>query len=392
MSEANRVRAAIESEVWLMTEGALEQIRLVAAREHDPSAISSYVAANGDRELSTRVGSTAVLDVRGPLTRYASMMSDVSGLSSTEQLAAEFAELEADADVARIVLQMNTPGGAADGIAEFAAMIANAATPTVAFSTGQCCSAGVWLATACNEFLVASTSIVGCIGVRARAPGTPDEDELVSRYAPAKLGSRAASQAVIDRLEDEFLAAVAAGRGVTVEHVIANYGGGGVFVGVDAVTAGLADGVATLDQILAGLAGATRVQRTSTKPPRGTPMTGEANDGGMISLADHEAAIVAAVTMERQRVSAILAAGAGKPEDAVRAAIEQGIDGQAASVMLSAIPSMPSAPLDPLGAAMVGRDPRIAPGARAGSGDEARGYDSASVLAGARSAIEEMTR
>jgi len=103
-----RIKAAIESEPWLITEGALEQIRIIAARENEADAMAKYADANHSAELVSMAGeSVAVMNVRGPMMRYASLFTQISGMTSTETVAAAFNDLDANKDVQRIIVQID---------------------------------------------------------------------------------------------------------------------------------------------------------------------------------------------------------------------------------------------------------------------------------------------
>lgn len=380
---AHRILAAIDNELWLITESALDQIRAIAGRAHDVEAISKYAGANQSRDLVSIVGSTAILNIRGPMARYSDMFSDISGMSSTEKLSAAFAELDADEQVSRIILEIDSPGGTVNGIAEFAELIASAATPVVSHITGLGASAAYWVASQTDAIYVSRTAITGSIGVRGEAPDKPGEKTIVSKYAPAKAGSASASKALIDRVETEFHEAVASGRGVTVEHVREHFGQGGVFVGGDAVDAGLADSVATLDQILAGTVGMPPVRRTTSTSDQGDPMTPDKNTGG-ITTAEHEQAIAdareagkaeglqasaeTAVTAERERVTAIIAAGQGKPAKQVETLIAKGIDAETAVEILASAPDAITG--GTLSAQMDGTNPTITNDAQPSNGED----------------------
>ena len=60
---------------------------------------------------------------------------------------------------------------------------------------------------------------------------------------------------MVDQLAAVFIADVAAYRRTTPEAVTRDFGQGGVLIGAAAVVAGMADGVGTLESLLAGTAG-----------------------------------------------------------------------------------------------------------------------------------------
>jgi hypothetical protein len=98
------------------------------------------------------------------------------------------------------------------------------------------------------------------------APAVKDQTriEIVSSQSPNKRpdvttdAGRAQVQTLVDRLGQEFVATVAANRRTTEAKVLTDFGQGGVLVGADAVAAGMADQVTTLERLLAGPADAGR--------------------------------------------------------------------------------------------------------------------------------------
>ena len=219
---AERVLSALHDRTaWLITDEAHAQLVEIASRDHDPDAAARYRAAAGTAEpfaLVTAEGaaqSVAVLDITGPLVRRATMFSDVSGLSSTEALSDAFAALDSDPAVGKIVLRADSPGGQVSGIAEFAARVRDARTPTVAHVSDMAASAAYWIASQAREITTTPTGVLGSIGVIGREPGKAQADTVTSKNAPRKLGSRADEQAAVDAIEREFHEAVAAGRGAS---------------------------------------------------------------------------------------------------------------------------------------------------------------------------------
>lgn len=67
-----------------------------------------------------------------------------------------------------VIFDFDTPGGTCVGVPETAAKIrslSDAGIKTYAWTESQCCSAGYWLASACDEIHASPSAIVGSIGV-----------------------------------------------------------------------------------------------------------------------------------------------------------------------------------------------------------------------------------
>ena len=124
---------------------------------------------------------------------------------------------------------------------------------------------------------------------------------FVSSQTPNKLldpttdAGAARIQALSDRLASEFLAAAASNRGATVDHLLSATDGGGLLVGADAVTAGLADLVAGFETTLARLAAGdvpkrSRPPSSSSLSPTGPAARAISEDPAMKTAADTPAA------------------------------------------------------------------------------------------------------
>jgi ClpP class serine protease len=129
---------------------------------------------------------------------------------------------------------------------------------------------------------------------------------------------------VVDALGKVFVETVARNRGVATETVLADFGKGGILIGQDAVSAGLADGIGTFEGVLSELAASVRHH------PRGV-----ANGVTMTDTtftAEQRAAFAAdAVKADRERVAALRAAAPGflTPDAELAAAIDGGVAVQA---------------------------------------------------------------
>lgn len=270
-----RVFDAVLAQSWAMEEAYLRAMLEVAARDHGPAL--EALAARQDRPLDnthrvTIRDGVAVVPVVGPIFRYANLFTALSGATSLQTLAADFNAALADRQVRAILLNVDSPGGEVNGIAEMAAMIegARGTKPIVAYVGGSAASGGYWLAAAADEIHVAPTATLGSIGVvyGTRDTRVAEEKagvrtiEIVSSQSPNKRvdvttsEGRATVLATIDRLAEEFIGAVARTRGVAVETVLSDFGRGGVLVGADAVAAGMADSVSSFEAVLASLASA----------------------------------------------------------------------------------------------------------------------------------------
>jgi len=216
----------------------------------------------------TEGGTTAVIPLVGPVMTRAGAMSDVSGASTLEEFKSAFRQALNDPAVQAIVLDIDSPGGTVDGVPEMAAEIAAArgTKPITAVANYMAASAAYWIATAADELVVSPSAEVGSVGVYAAHQDRSAEmaskginttfvyagDHKVdgNPFQPLSEEAQAHLQEQIDSIYEDFVDAVAANRGTTTEDVLANFGQGRTLLAREAVAAGMADRVATLDEVL----------------------------------------------------------------------------------------------------------------------------------------------
>lgn len=255
----------VASTPWAILPAMLETISAIALRENE--SVDALEARLGrplqnTRNVTVRDG-VAVIPITGPVMRYGNMFSQISGAVSLDVLARDFSAADADPMVKAIVLDLNTPGGQANGVSDFAAMIRGASKPVTAF-VEQAASAGYWMAAAAKEVVISKTGEVGSIGAVYSIDASRRNAgviEIVSSQSPNKRPDvttsegRALLQARVDKWAEAFISDVAAGRNTTPEDVLARFGQGDMRMGQEAVDAGMADRVATLEEVIAGLSG-----------------------------------------------------------------------------------------------------------------------------------------
>ena len=303
----------------------------------------------------------------------ANLFTEISGATSVEILATDLRTAATDPAIDQIVLEIDSPGGEATGIAELAGQIreiSDTTKPVIAYVDGMAASAAYWLAAAATEIVTSPTAMLGSIGVVATYRREKSDDiKIISSLSPLKQASpeteagRAEVQRLIDQLAEVFVADVSTYRDAPEERVRAEFGQGGLLIASDAVNVGMADTIGSFETLLqpAGAAG--------PKQPRGARMTyqiqvnealglpAEASADEAISSieaimaentqasADQASALAQAKTdatqAERERVAAIVAAVADAPHARAIAdvAIAQGLPVDTATAMIDAAPS-----------------------------------------------------
>lgn len=239
-------------------------------------------AAAGDESVVRPGSLTAVVPLMGVITRhgYATWGGRVAG---TSQLARHLTMLDADPAIGSIVLNVNSPGGSVYGTEELASVLAGirdrGQTHTSSVADPLMASAATWIGTAVDEVAAIPSADVGSIGVismysdysaylekmgvKVDVIRTPDKK---ARFTGIEAMTDDMRETITTRNEaaySRFVAAMARNRRVSEDDVKAKFGGGEVMNASEAVTAGMIDRVATLDQVIA-----ERVAAANTADPR----------------------------------------------------------------------------------------------------------------------------
>ena len=217
--------------------------------------------------VSIRDG-TAIIPIHGPITARNTFFSLFAGGTSLETLAKDFREALSNEDVKSILFDIDSPGGVAVGPMEMAEMIYNARgrKPIYSYIGRNGSSAAYWLASATEKIIVNPSALVGSIGVVTTIPvqEQPDQDgykniEIVSSNAALKRPDPKTKEGLaeirreLDDLESTFIDSIAKYRSITPEIIKADFGGGGVVIGSQAVNKNMADTLGTYEEVLANL-------------------------------------------------------------------------------------------------------------------------------------------
>lgn len=276
----------LASEVWAVEPGKARQIlaaieaRTVYGIEPEAHGTEARrgLAKKREKETRDRRGAVAVIPVRGAIANRASLMDAESmGLgTSAERIEQEVRAAVADDDVRAIVLDIDSPGGAAAGTPEAAETIyqARGTKPIIAQVHGLAASAAFWLAAAADELVASPSSQVGSVGVitvhedvskMLEEQGVKETvitssnapyKAIGNRFEPLSGKARTMLQDRADQYEAMFIKALAQYRGTTQRAVIDGYGGGMVYLAEAARTRGMIDRIGTMRDTLERLGAA----------------------------------------------------------------------------------------------------------------------------------------
>ncbi len=336
-------------------------------------------------EVINGVAIMPVQDVIGPRMN---MLMYYSGGTSVEMLSKDFMEARDRSDVRAIVFDCDTPGGDASNLANLSDLIfeARAIKPIIAVINPSCYSGGYWIASAASKVLMASsTAGAGSIGVVIEHRDVSGRDKLrgvvtteiysgkykriASSYKPLTEDGQAYLQDRADYVYSLFVDEIARNRGVSTDTVLKSMADGKIVIGQQAVDAGLADGIESLDSVIKNLqanpsfyttrisggSGGAQGGNSNMKTDAGTGTQPELIPGSTLTLAslksdysaiyqaafdegaaagatkakgENEAAVTAAVEAavagERSRIGSIMAISHEGFEGIIKAAIEDG--------------------------------------------------------------------
>lgn len=282
------------SSPWAIVPDRLEEIQSIyAARvrgdELDIPAIEARIGkplANDSQPYEVRNGA-ALIPLQGVLGQRMNLMSNMSGGTSTELFARDIRAAAADPNVQSIVILADTPGGTVAGTQAAAAAVraVRGVKPIATMIQGMMASAGAWIGTAADLVVMDSgTSQAGSIGVvathvdvsqREQAMGIKTTEivagkfkRAASQYGPLTETGQAVIQDQVDYLYSLFVADVAANRGTSEADVLQRMADGRMFIGQQAVDAGLVDSITSLEELIAQLnSSASADQRSATLAP-----------------------------------------------------------------------------------------------------------------------------
>ena len=234
--------------------------------------------ADGSASMSRSADGVAIIPVLDTLVNRGAWLDSRSGLTSYEGIAAQLRAAGQDPEVRSVLLDISSPGGEASGMAGLADMIrlVRQTKPVTAFVNDMAASAAYGIASAASEIVISPTSIVGSIGVvmlhadrsgELAAQGV--KPTLIfagshkvdgNPFEPLSDAVRADLQASVDAHYRQFLTIVEQGRGLRFNAAMARATEARTFIGAEAISLGLADRIASFDEVLASLS------QTTTRP------------------------------------------------------------------------------------------------------------------------------
>jgi signal peptide peptidase SppA len=285
MKDYARIKTKIAESVWLITDSGLQTILSIVEDRFNNGRLNDAEIAERIRlndagkqgyddtagERYTVNNGVGIIPLMGPIFGKANLMTQLSGATSLETFLSDFKVLMADDGVHSIVIQADTPGGTSDMVSEVASEIlaARETKPVYTIADPLLGSAGYWIGSQSTALYSTSSGSVGSIGaytvhedrsVRDAQEGVKYTYISAGKYKTEGNPHEALSkegvayrQELIDEVYNEFVDAVAVGRGTDSETIIQDYGGGRMVSVKKAIENGMVDGVTNLPELVNNL-------------------------------------------------------------------------------------------------------------------------------------------
>ncbi|WP_435179924.1 signal peptide peptidase SppA [Halorussus sp. AFM4] len=299
MADKSRVVPALAALAGVALAVALGWILFVVVPDGNLARLLGVVLAVlvgvlGARTAARAAGSWAApydvaeVAVEGPITRDGggSTFPPRPGGTPADDVVEQIERADEDDAAEALLLRLNTPGGEVVPSEDIRLAAERFDGPTVAYATDVCASGGYWIASGCDAIYAREGSIVGSIGVigsRVNAKGMADKLGLkyerlaAGRYKDAGQSlkemtedEREYLQGLIDGYYEEFVDRVTEGRDLSDDQVRDTEAR--VYLGDEAASIGLVDGLATKREVedrLAADLGVEEVTVEEFEPERG---------------------------------------------------------------------------------------------------------------------------
>lgn len=270
--------------VWAGTEASLQEFLQAqeGLQEQMRAGNNQDDGEDGVPYLLSIDGAVATLSIHGSLTNRDSWYNRYFGIVSYGAIREAMVYAATDPNVKHIVLDINSGGGAVNGVADTANLIrlvSNKVKPVTSYSDGAMCSAAYWLGCSAGETYASNISTVGSIGVITThmeyskqlkdAGVTPTVmragkyKALVNSVEPLTEEAKAQMQSQLEAVYAIFTGHVSTMTDRPLAYVESVMADGREFLGEQALKAGLVDGIKTYDNLMSD------IKESTTQPHYG---------------------------------------------------------------------------------------------------------------------------
>lgn len=166
----NNVLLSLADDAWLIAEPSfISHASVIATLAASPKSSSKLMPDGDTREQPNVEDGIAFIEVSGPMSNRKSWIAEMLGLRETtyggiRQQLSVAAERD---DVRAVALMFDTPGGKSTGVAaagsDIASFYSRTGKPCYGVAS-MCASAGLWLASGCQEIIAEPGATIGSVG------------------------------------------------------------------------------------------------------------------------------------------------------------------------------------------------------------------------------------
>lgn len=262
------------TDIWLGSEVSyLEANAALGKIEAHKVQLGARACAEAEAEdenkphLLSVIDGVGIISIHGPLVEgnvgFWGKLFGVTGYGDIAQAAIAAVK---DPTVTSILLDIKSPGGNVNGVAETSNFLADIdkIKPVMAFSSSMMASAALWLGVSARKVMVSDSSIVGSVGamsvlvsrhrqlkdegVDAEVIRSGDHKALGHPVDPFSEVAKASKQEQVDYFAAMFVTHIAEKRGMSASAAKAKFGDGREFIGTQALGSGLVDEVTTYSE------------------------------------------------------------------------------------------------------------------------------------------------
>ncbi len=278
MTTKNKIK--LFPSLWAILETELTKIEslyggftneMIAGLERDSNLVLDR-AEHSQTGLSpdvTIINNIGILRIEGVITQKADIFTMIFGGATLDTLTADFKSLVDNEAIDTIVLDIDSPGGTVAGIQDFANLIFDAREQKkiISISSSIMTSAAMWIGAAAEHILIScgtvTTGSIGVLTTHIDISGLQADlgiktteitagrfKRIASSFAPLTDAGRSELQSQVDKIMEAFVSDIAKFRGVSDQEVKSNMADGKVFIGDNALKAGLVDDIKTFDLLI----------------------------------------------------------------------------------------------------------------------------------------------
>lgn len=133
--------------------------------QKDAFTLSDEESIDDDRPYQV-INGIALYSIKGKMLSEGNFFTRWFGIASYDQIGHDLGQITEDEEVEKVLIAMNTPGGAVHGISDLSDTWArlNASKPITVHTSGMLASAGVWLASNSSKIYASEVADIGSIG------------------------------------------------------------------------------------------------------------------------------------------------------------------------------------------------------------------------------------